>query len=200
MTGDIIAQPLAVVKVCSAVRLLKFRVVSRLRVEWVQCGLGGIRLTEEPVNPPYEKDYDSFEGERPLRWGKRWDISNWGVLLAYDGQELVGGGVVAWKTPGSHMLEGRDDLAVLWDIRVRPERRGQGIGRRLMDRAASWARDRQCRWMKIETQNTNVPACRFYAACGCRLGGVRAGAYAELPDEVMLVWYLDLGVSCSSES
>ena len=92
------------------------------------------------------------------------------------------------------MLEGRDDLAVLWDIRVSPKHRGQGIGRRLMDRVASWARVRQCRWLKIETQNTNVPVCRFYASCGCRLGGIHPGAYTDLPDEVMLLWYLDLAV------
>ena len=46
--------------------------------------------------------------------------------------------------------------------------------------------------MKIESQNTNPAACRFYAKNGFELGGVRRGVYAEYPDEVQLLWYLDL--------
>jgi ribosomal protein S18 acetylase RimI-like enzyme len=38
------------------------------------------------------------------------------------------GAVVVLKTPSLTMLEGRDDLAMLWDIRVSPEARGQGVG------------------------------------------------------------------------
>jgi ribosomal protein S18 acetylase RimI-like enzyme len=171
---------------------ISFWVRARLRVEWIERGLGGIRLTEEPVEPAYFKDYDAIPGETPLAWPRRWDISKWGILMARDGGAAVGGAVVAWATPGITMLEGRDDLAVLWDIRVKPERRRQGVGEQLMTAAATWARQRQCRKLKIETQNTNVPACRFYAACGCRLGAVHPGAYAEFPEEVMLFWYLDL--------
>jgi hypothetical protein len=49
--------------------------------------------------------------------------------------------------------------------------------------------------MKVETQNVNVPACRFYAAMGCTLGAVNLHAYAGHPKvghEVMLLWYYDL--------
>ena len=115
-----------------------------------------------------------------------------GVLSAFDGPSRVGGAVVAWRTPGADMLEGRDDLAVLWDIRVHPEYRGRGIGARLFRRAAGWARDQGCVVLKIETQNINVPACRFYASQGCELRAVHLNAYPELPHEVQLLWYLDL--------
>ena len=43
-----------------------------------------------------------------------------------------------------------------------------------------------------ETQNINVPACRFYAAQGCELRGIHVGAYPEHPEEVQLLWYMDL--------
>ena len=44
--------------------------------------------------------------------------------------------------------------------------------------------------MKIETQNINVAACRFYAQMGARLGKVHLYAYrAEGLDEVELTWY-----------
>jgi GNAT superfamily N-acetyltransferase len=93
------------------------------------------------------------------------------------------------------MLGGRRDMAVLWDIRVRPEARRSGIGARLFEHAAQWARERNCRLLKIETQNVNVPACRFYSRMGGRLGEINRYAYAGHPGvahEVMLVWYLDL--------
>ena len=46
--------------------------------------------------------------------------------------------------------------------------------------------------MKIETQNINVPACRFYARQGCRLSAIVSHAYAEFPDEIQLIWRLAL--------
>lgn len=168
-----------------------FTVRSMFRVDWIEGGLGGINLTEQPVEPPYIKDYDAV-GDGPLMWARRWDIASWGIFIARDCGEPVGGAVMAWRTPGLHMLEARDDLAVLWDLRVQPDRQRQGVGQQVVRRAASWAKQRNCRVMKIETQNNNVSACRFYAACGCRLGGVHPGVYADLPDEVMLLWYLDL--------
>jgi len=168
-----------------------FCVRSQLRVDWIDGGLGGIRLFEQAVDQPYLKDYDAF-GETPLTWARQWDISKWGIFVARDHGEAVGGAVIAWQTPGLHMLEGRDDLAVLWDLRVTPARKRQGIGKQLFRQTTLWASQRHCRTLKIETQNNNVAACRFYAACGGRLGGVHPKAYAGLPEEVMLLWYLDL--------
>ncbi len=91
------------------------------------------------------------------------------------------------------MLVQRHDLAVLWDIRVSPDRRGQGIGRAYSG-VQPWA-ERGCTQMKIETQNVNVPACRFYHSQGAGLGEIDRYAYAGHPavgHEVMLAWYLDL--------
>ena len=88
--------------------------------------------------------------------------------------------------------EVRDGLAVLWDIRVALDRRGGGIGSKLFGRAVEWAQSRGCNELKIETQNVNVGACRFYAAQGCELRAIHPNAYPELPDEVQLLRYLDL--------
>ena len=114
--------------------------------------------------------------------------------MAFDAIAPVGGAAVAWRSPKVHMLEGRDDLAVLWDFRVHPDYRRKGIGTALFRRAAQWARSKGCKQLKIETQNVNVPACRFYAAQRCHLGRIDRYGYAE-PDiahETMLIWYLDL--------
>ena len=56
-------------------------------------------------------------------------------------------------------------------------------------------RKQGCKQLKIEAQNNNVPACRFYAARGCHLGAIDRYAYAHNPrlaDETMLIWYLEL--------
>ncbi|HEY7770058.1 GNAT family N-acetyltransferase [Longimicrobium sp.] len=150
-------------------------------------------LSEESVSPPYIKDYDAIPGEHPAGWAERFDVSKWGVLAARVGGRRVGGAVIAFDTPGLDMLEGRRDLAVLWDIRVAPEARGKGVGAALFHAAEAWARARGCRHIKVETQNVNVPACRFYARQGCVLTTVDPSAYPGLPGEVQLLWYKDLG-------
>ena len=91
--------------------------------------------------------------------------------------------------PAIDMLEGRDDIAVLWDVRVHPDARGRGVGRALIQRVEEWAEARACSELKVETQNVNMPACRFYERCGFELRHAVAGAYPELPDEVMFLWY-----------
>jgi len=107
---------------------------------------------------------------------------------------LAGAAVIAFDAPGVDMLEGRRDLAVLWDLRVAPDARGQGVGSALFRAAEAWTRARGCTQLKIETQNINAPACSFYAARGCVLGAVHKDAYPELPDEIQLLWYKDLSL------
>ncbi|MYB75962.1 MAG: GNAT family N-acetyltransferase [Chloroflexi bacterium] len=170
---------------------IAFTVASQYRIAAIDGGKGGWRLTEERVERPYTKDYDAG-GERPSRWAQKWDLANWVILAAIGDGMRLGGAVVAWNTPGVNMLEGHDDLAVLWDLRVHPAHRRKGIGAQLFRHAAAWARSRGCRQLKVETQNINVPACQFYARQGCYLGAVHYGAYPEYPDEAQLLWYLDL--------
>jgi len=173
---------------------IKLEVRSIFRVKLVKRGLDGMRFVEEPVETPYIKDYDSY-GETPLDWERLFEMTYWGCFLALDGEQVAGGAAVAFNTHGVNMLEGRGDLAVLWDIRVHPDHQRKGVGNTLFHYAADWARVRGCKQLKIETQNVNVPACRFYARQGCQLGGINRHGYYGHPqvgDEVMLLWYLDL--------
>lgn len=155
-------------------------------------GLGGIQLTPQPVSP-YIKDYDALGP--PRLWLAEFNTANWGFFLAVEDDVPQGAAAVAWNTNGVDMLEGRRDMSVLWDIRVSPAQRGKGIGKALLAYAAEWSRQRGCRMMKIETQNVNLAACRFYASQGCILGDIRRHAYRDAPavaDEVQLNWYLSL--------
>ena len=170
---------------------IAFTVRSRYRVEPILGGLGGLALVEEAVSP-YVKDYDTIPGEGPLHWQALWDLSNWGILIALEGLERVGGAVIVWRTPGFGCREDRNDVATLLDLRVIPELRGRGIGSMLFEKAIDWAGSRGCRRMKIETQNINVPACRFYERQGCGLVAIDRCAYGPELDEALLLWSLDL--------
>jgi ribosomal protein S18 acetylase RimI-like enzyme len=92
------------------------------------------------------------------------------------------------------MLRGREDISVLWDIRVHPGHRRSGIGTALFIEAVKWSKERNCKYLEVETQNVNVPACRFYVRQGCWLGDIVRFAYSEpqVAHEVMFIWYLDL--------
>jgi GNAT superfamily N-acetyltransferase len=171
---------------------IAFEVSSILDVMATNNRRGEFVLTERPLDYPYVKDYDSIKEEEPAQWARRFDLSNWALFAARAEEDRVGGAVVAFSTDGLIMLEGRRDMAVLWDIRVSPEARGQGVGSALFREAEAWARAKGCRQLKVETQNINVAACRFYASQGCVLKAVDHMAYPELPDEVQLLWYKDL--------
>ena len=171
---------------------IEFLVERVLAVSLVEGGLGGVVMSERAVEVPWLKDYDAIEGEGPTRWADRFDVTNWGLISAHQAGRRVGGAVIAFDTAGVGMLEGRSDVAVLWDIRVRPEARRAGTGSLLFQAVEAWARDRGCRTLKVETQNTNVPACRFYERMGCTLGAIDQFAYADLPDEVQLMWFKEL--------
>jgi GNAT superfamily N-acetyltransferase len=171
---------------------ISFEVRTIFELDLPDGGLGGIHFHERPVSP-YFKDYDTLGP--PASWLAEFDVTNWAFFLAQEGKLPVGAAAVAWNTGGVNMLEGRSDLAVLWDIRVSPAYRHKGVGKKLFEHSAAWSKARGCAQMKIETQNINVNACRFYAAMGARLGDIRRFAYRHelsVAHEVQLNWYLEL--------
>lgn len=175
-----------------------FEVRSILQPHLIEGGAGGIELREVDLPAPYIKDYDTLQGGRPETWSTQFNLDNWAVFLAEGQTGYLGGAVVAFDTPGVRMLEGRRNLAVLWDIRVHPHVRGRGIGTRLFHEAIEWARAHGCTNLKAETQNTNIPACRFYARQGCELRAIDRFAYSEEPEvaqEIMLLWQKALSFS-----
>lgn len=170
-----------------------FEVESIYAVEMNNRGRGGITFTETAVET-YIKDFCTGENESVLRW-RRWDITNWAFFMAFDEDQPIGAATIVSKTPDIYMLSGRDDLAVLWDIRVDDRYKRQGIGKALFDMAVEWSRARGLIQIKIECQNNNVPAVKFYHKQGAVLGSIDKYAYYNEPDyrdETQLIWYLDL--------
>jgi GNAT superfamily N-acetyltransferase len=140
---------------------------------------------------PYRKDYDAYPGNHPRSWAARYDVATWLVLAAYDDGRRVGGAVLV--VDDSRPDVPRGEHALLWDLRVAVDERRRGVGGELLRAAERSAASDGARELRVETQQINVPACRFYLGHGFSLESVRAGAYPDLPDEVQLIWMKTLG-------
>ena len=137
----------------------------------------------------FHKDF----GERTSRWKELFDLDNWKFFVAYNqDNKMIAGCTVATKTDDCIMLENRDDLAVLWDIRVDDKYRHRGIGQKLFDMAKTFAKENGFKQLKVECQNTNTAAVNFYRKQGMVLYSVNEHAYPDCPEEIQLLWYLDL--------
>lgn len=149
------------------------------------------RLVEIPMHPRL-KDYDANEEDRPSNLPARFDCSNWGLLAVFAGIKRIGGAIIARDCIDFDLLEGRADLAHIVDIRVAPSFRGKGIGRGLIEACKSLATREGCVELRVETQDTNVAACRFYVACGFGLLAINEAAYGPNAGESQLIWHLSL--------
>src|SRR5262245_50578270 len=148
---------------------------------------GHFVLRPGALEHPWVKNYDDDGG--PERWGSRFDLSCWRFFAARVAGERVGGAAVVFRAPDVDMLRSREDVALLWDIRVAPAMRGQGVGASLLAAVQAWSVAHRAEWLEVETQNVNVAACRFYERMGFVLREVHPNAYRTLPDEVQLLWY-----------
>jgi GNAT superfamily N-acetyltransferase len=152
---------------------------------------GGNRLTARKLSESFEKVYD-VPGNKPADWPKRFDTKSWRFIQATIAGRRVGVAAVVARSPQINLLESRDDLALLWDIRVAPEFRGIGVGVALWNAAVAWALGEGLRELRVETQQINAAACRFYQRRGATLHQARFGSYSPHPDEVQLIFSLTL--------
>lgn len=170
---------------------ISYEVKSFLDVSFHSNGINGISIIEKELKIPYQKNYDDFE--TPYDWAKKWDTRNWGLFVATKNKsEIIAGITIALKTNNINMLEGRNDLAVIWDIRVKPDYRNIGVGTLLFQQATNFSKKQKCKTIKIETQNSNVNACRFYVKQNCYLGGIHENVYKELPAEIQFLFYKNI--------
>lgn len=78
------------------------------------------------------------------------------------------------------------------DIGINHFARQRGIATALLSVAKARAVAQRLIGLRVETQNTNVPACKLYHAAGFRLAGADAMLYrgtAAVAHEIALFWY-----------
>lgn len=139
-----------------------------------------------PIDVSWRKDYDAFWPlvEAP----NQFDVTNWGFLVATAQNRHVGGAIIAFRCQGYDLLEGRDDLAHVVDLRVHPDSQRRGLGALLWRACEAWSRQRGAIEMRVETQDVNVVACEFYRAMGCRVHSISPGHYGPEFDEAQIIW------------
>ena len=165
-----------------------YRTDKKFELKKIDNGLGGISISLVDCDE-YLKDF----GCDVSFLKKTFDLSNWKFFVACNEEgTMIGGCTVATKTSNCTMLEKRDDLALLWDLRVAEEYKHQGIGQKLFNMAKDYAIKEGFKQFKVECQNTNPAAVKFYHKQGMILGVINEHAYKDFPNEVQLLWYLDL--------
>lgn len=131
-----------------------------------------ITLTLVPLDPPFVK-----------RWGQDPELEDHyhqavqqGLSLGlYDGSKLVGLALAEKK-------EWNRTLWV-WEFHIGKNHRRQGHGKRLMSALTKIAKENDCRVMVCETQNTNLPAIRFYRAAGFEIDALDLSYYTNSDPE-----------------
>jgi ribosomal protein S18 acetylase RimI-like enzyme len=78
----------------------------------------------------------------------------------------------------------------VWELHVAETHRRRGVGRQLIDALAEKAREVGLRTIVCETQNTNIPAIRFYRRVGFHIEGIDLSYYSndDFPDGEIAVF------------
>lgn len=95
-------------------------------------------------------------------------------------------GLITWK------YEAWSSMVWLLDIRVRMDRRREGVAGRMLEDLLWSAARLEARGVMLETQNTNYPAVRFYLAKRFTLVGLNTHLYAtegRTPAEFALYFF-----------
>jgi ribosomal protein S18 acetylase RimI-like enzyme len=127
-----------------------------------------ISMQLQELEIPYKKFWKpDSETERHYRRAIDQGVS----LGLYDGDKLIGIAIAekqAWNR-----------TFWVWEFHIDPDYRGRGLGRQLMDTLAELGKKIGCRVMVCETQNTNVPAIRFYRKVGFEVGAIDLSYYTN---------------------
>ncbi len=156
-----------------------------LVVERLGSGItSGWRLVERPLDTPFDKGtaYDFDSGEQRLTRGRFERRDGLHRVVECNGR-IMG---VLDATPQEW-----NDTVWVWNIMLDHSIRRRGVGRKLFAQAVAWARGLGYRALVFETQTNNVPACKFYAAQGCELDGLRMTLYHNddmARGEVAIFW------------
>ncbi len=135
-------------------------------------------LSFEVVDCVGTKSYDTIPGNHPTKWpAERLE----GLVVL---RKCEGGSVKA--AAAMQILKNK---AIIWDIRVAPDRRGCGLGKQLLADCIEAAVDAGVGYVEAETQNINLAACKLYKCAGFEVASIDRFAYEEEGlDEIAIIW------------
>ncbi len=182
-----VASPVIRIERCPADEIAtECRIASRFEVRERAVFTGGtFAATPEPT--PWVKDYDALEDALHLL-PARHRMERWLGLQALFGDRVVGLLLAVAGDPTYVPPVGTDGVWIA-DIRVEPSFRGMGVGSALWAAAEGWALETGRCELWVETQDINVPACRFYQRMGCLVASVDAHAYPPELGETRVIWF-----------
>lgn len=108
-----------------------------------------------------QDDIDRYEELLPLGYS----------YGAYENDELIGviiGEPQMWN-----------NTVLIWELHVSNEHRRRNIGTALMNQVVEMAKANGFRAIRLETQNYNVPAIKFYKQCGFMIEGIDLSFYTN---------------------
>lgn len=153
-----------------------FDIVGRLvpmynGVEWT--------ISEELFEERGEKTYpnDTYD---PVTYI---DNDDEAAFLAFNNDERIGSIRVCKRWNGNAFID---------DLKVDRAHRHKGVGKLLMDAAVQWSKEKGLNGLSLETQDSNLLACRFYLKYGFKLGGIDTKVYTHplYKQDVALYFYL----------
>jgi len=140
---------------------------------------GGWSVSEEIFDAPYEKTYpdDDIDFEEYIKNDGR-------AFFVYFCDNIYVGHI--------RIREYWNKNCFVDDIAVRRDFRRMGAGKKLIEQAMVWAKEKDLKGLMLETQDNNLVACRFYQKCGFALGAVDTLLYRNFDNcgEKALFWYL----------
>ncbi len=104
-------------------------------------------------------------------------------IIALEGEEVVGYAGY-WRV---------FEEAHVTNIAIRPDRRGLGYGRHLMEKLMLLAAEEGARAMTLEVRVSNLKARKLYEKLGFSTAGIRPGYYEDNGEDAAIMWNWRIG-------
>jgi len=153
-----------------------FDVIGKIIPEFID---GVWSFSECVYEEAYEKSYPNDEEV----WEEYINNPDKIIFLCYDNNDCIG---------QVRLRKNWNEYACIEDIAVSQSHRKKGIGNELIQKAIEWAKTKKLHGIMLETQDTNLLACRFYNKLGFQIGAVDTMLYANFSNahEKAIFWYI----------
>ncbi|PUB28059.1 ribosomal protein S18 acetylase RimI-like enzyme [Elizabethkingia sp. YR214] len=116
----------------------------------------GVVTAERPYNPTL------IEGEiHYYNLNSLIDSENAALIVAEDEENIIASGYALIKNTEKDYYN-FDRYAYLGFMYVRPEYRGKGVNKLILDELTNWSRDQEVSEIRLEVYSDNVPAVKAY--------------------------------------